>query len=77
MVCGLPPALLPAILYFSWLLPQRSPGEIQGDQLNSALITDASSNGLVEVGFAYPIYTPLISSEIPGCLPSMSMYFSE
>ena len=40
------PALLPAILYFSWLLPQRSPGEIQGDQLNSALITDASSNGL-------------------------------
>ena len=60
------PALLPAILYFSWLLPQRSPGEIQGDQLNSALITDASSNGLVEVGFAYPIYTPLITLRNTG-----------
>ena len=60
------PALLPAILYFSWLLPQRSPGGIQGDQLTSELITDASSNGLVEVGFAYPIYTPLITLRNTG-----------
>ena len=60
------PALLPAILYFVWLLPRQSPGEIQGVQLNSALITDASSNGLVEVGFAYPIYTPLITLRNTG-----------
>lgn len=60
------PALIPAIMYYCWLLPQRSPGEIQGDQLNSALITDASSNGLVEVGFAYPIYTPLITLRNTG-----------
>ncbi|MEC7893830.1 MAG: hypothetical protein VX867_05175, partial [Pseudomonadota bacterium] len=54
------------ILYFVWLLPRQSPGEIQGVQLNSALITDASSNGLVEVGFAYPIYTPLITLRNTG-----------
>lgn len=60
------PALLPAIFYFCWLLPQHGSGEIQGEQLNSALITDASSNGLVEVGFAYPIYTPLITLRNTG-----------
>tara|TARA_B100000886_G_C20334776_1_gene453967 strand:+ start:491 stop:943 length:453 start_codon:yes stop_codon:yes gene_type:complete len=60
------PALLPAILYFVWLLPRQSSGQIQGDQLNSALITDASSNGLIEVGFAYPIYTPLITLRNTG-----------
>ena len=60
------PALLPAILYFVWLLPRQSSGEIQGDQLNSALITDESSNGLVEIGFAYPIYTPLITLRNTG-----------
>ena len=60
------PALLPAILYFVWLLPRQSSGQIQGDQLDSALITDASSNGLIEVGFAYPIYTPLITFRNTG-----------
>ena len=60
------PALLPAILYFVWLLPRQSSGQIQGDQLDSALITDASSNGLIEVGFAYPIYTPLIALRNTG-----------
>ncbi len=60
------PALLPAILYFVWLLPRQSSGQIQGDQLDSALITDASSNGLIEIGFAYPIYTPLITLRNTG-----------
>ena len=49
------------ILYFVWLLLQLSTGEIQGEQLSSTLLTDASSNGLVEIGFSYPIYTPLIA----------------
>ena len=60
------PAMFPAILYFVWLLPRQSPEEIQGDQLNRALITDASINGLVEVGFAYPIHTPLITLRNTG-----------
>ena len=60
------PALVPAILYFVWLLPRQSSGQIQGDQLDSALITDASSNGLIEIGFAYPIYTPLITFRNTG-----------
>ena len=52
---------MPALLYFSVLLPQRSTDEIIAEQLRSDLITDGSSNGIVEVGFAYPIYTPTIS----------------
>ncbi len=42
------------------MLPQREGEGIRGEQILSALITDASSNGIVEVGFSYPIYTPTI-----------------
>lgn len=55
------PAMVPALLYFIFLLPQQASGEIQASQLRSDLVTDGSSNGIVEVGFAYPIYTPTVS----------------
>lgn len=54
------PALFPAIAYFTVLMPQRADGTLQGEQLRSDLITDGSSNAIVEVGFAYPIYTPTV-----------------
>lgn len=60
------PALLPALLYFVILLPQQTSDTISATQLRSDLITDGSSNGIVEVGFAYPIYTPTISLRSEG-----------
>jgi hypothetical protein len=54
------PLLFFVALYFFLLLPQREGEGIRGEQILSALITDASSNGIVEVGFSYPIYTPTI-----------------
>ena len=54
------PALVPAIIYFIVLLPMRADGSLNGEQLRSELITDGSSNAIVEVGFAYPIYTPTV-----------------
>jgi hypothetical protein len=47
-------------LYYYLLLPQREGEGVRGEQILSALITDASSNGIVEVGFSYPIYTPTV-----------------
>lgn len=52
------PALVPVFVYFLFLLPRQSGEGLSGEQLSSQLITDASSNGIVEVGFTYPIYTP-------------------
>ncbi len=60
------PALIPALLYFVILLPQQTSDTILATQLRSDLITDGSSNGIVEVGFAYPIYTPTISLRNEG-----------
>jgi len=60
------PALIPAFIYFLFLLPQRAENSLAGEQLRSDLITDGSSNAIVEVGFAYPIYTPTISLRNQG-----------
>ena len=60
------PALLPGLLYFVLLLPQSASDEIIAEQLRSDLITDGSSNGIVEVGFSYPIYTPTVSLRNAG-----------
>jgi hypothetical protein len=46
--------------YFHVLLPGRASGGVDGRQQASALITESTSNGIIEVGFAYPIYTPTI-----------------
>ena len=55
------PALIPGFLYFLILLPKNSSEGIEAEQLRSDLLTDGSSNGIVEIGFAYPIYTPTVS----------------
>lgn len=55
------PATLPGLVYFLYLLPQQAGTGVSGEQLRSELITDRSSNGFVEVGFSYPIYTPTIT----------------
>lgn len=60
------PALVPAIFYFLVLLPQSAEEALAGEQLRSDLITDGSSNAIVEVGFAYPIYTPTIELRNQG-----------
>lgn len=54
------PALLPGFVYFLYLLPQQAGSGLSAEQLSSQLITDSSSNGIIEVGFSYPIFTPII-----------------
>lgn len=54
------PAIMPVFIYYVLLLPDIANEGISAEQLSSELITDSSSNGLVEVGFSYPIYTPTI-----------------
>ncbi len=54
------PVLGFVFLYYLMLMPQREGEGVRGEQLLSSLITDASSNGIVEIGFSNPIYTPTI-----------------
>ncbi len=46
--------------YFLGYLPANAGQGVIGEQLASSLITESTSNGIVEIGFAYPIYTPTI-----------------
>lgn len=55
------PATVPGLVYYLLLLPQQAGAGLQALQLRSELITDRSSNGFVEVGFSYPIFTPTIT----------------
>ncbi len=59
------PAVLPGLVYYLWLLPQQAGAGLEALQLRSELITDRSSNGFVEVGFSYPIFTPTITITNP------------
>ncbi len=52
------PALVPVIAYYFILLPSQVGTGLTGEQISNELITDSSSNGIIEVGFSYPIYTP-------------------
>jgi len=52
------PALVPVLAYYFVLLPSQAGMGITGEQISNELITDSSSNGIIEVGFSYPIYTP-------------------
>lgn len=54
------PAIIPVFVYYLLMLPSLAGEGFTAEQLSSKLITDSSSNGLVEVGFSYPIYTPAI-----------------
>lgn len=55
------PALIPGFFYYLYLLPGQAGEGLIAQQLQSQLITDSSSSGIIEVGFSYPIYTPTIS----------------
>ncbi len=52
------PAVISVLAYYFLVLPGQLEGGMSGEQMQSELITDSSSNGLIEVGFSYPIYTP-------------------
>jgi len=55
------PALIPGFFYYLYLLPGQADGGLTAQQVQSQLITDGSSSGIIEVGFSYPIYTPTIT----------------
>ena len=52
---------LPAFIVYLAVIPLVAVDEIYLDQLDSSLLSDRSSNGIVEIGFQYPIFTPSIS----------------
>ena len=52
------PTLIPVLAYYFILLPNQAGSGLTGEQISNELITDSSSNGIIEVGFSYPIYTP-------------------
>ena len=54
------PTLLPVVSYYYLMLQGDSARAVNATQLQSDLITDRSSNGIIEVGFSYPIYTPTL-----------------
>lgn len=54
------PALVPVFAYYFFLLPNQAGMGLTGEQVTAELITDSSSNGIIEVGFSYPIYTPAL-----------------
>ena len=54
------PLLLVVAWYFYSYLPTQAIGGVSGRQLTSETISDSTSNGIIEIGFAYPIYTPAI-----------------
>lgn len=54
------PALIPVLAYYFILLPNQVGVGLTGEQISNELITDSSSNGIIEVGFSYPIYTPAL-----------------
>lgn len=60
------PALLPGFLYFLVIMPGQAVDNIAVQQLENSMITDSSSNAIVEVGFSYPIYTPTFTLENQG-----------
>lgn len=60
------PAVLPAFVYYLLILPEQATEGFSASQSRSELITDGSSNGIVEVGFSYPIYTPTLTIKNNG-----------
>jgi len=54
------PVFVLVLIYYLYLLPGQAGEGITAEQLRSELITDSSSNGIIEVGFSYPIFTPTL-----------------
>ena len=51
----------PAFVFYLFVLPFRSLDMLSLEQQDSTLLSDRSSNGIIEIGFQYPIFTPAIS----------------
>ncbi len=47
--------------FYLAVIPLKAVDAIHLDQLDSSLLSDRSSNGIIEIGFQYPIFTPSIS----------------
>jgi hypothetical protein len=60
------PALLPGFFWFLFWLPTQAGDGFDIEQIEHSLITDSSSNAIVEVGFSYPIYTPSFEFDNQG-----------
>ena len=54
------PALALVFIFYLIILPIKAGSGFSAEQLASTLISDRSSNGIIEVGFRYPIFTPTI-----------------
>lgn len=54
------PVFIVILAYYLYFLPTQAGEGLSVEQLQSQLITDSSSNGIIEVGFSYPIYTPTL-----------------
>ena len=52
---------IPAFIFYLLVLPFRSLDGLSLEQQDSTLLSDRSSNGIIEIGFQYPIFTPTIS----------------
>ena len=51
----------PAFVFYLLVLPSRTLDGLSLEQQDSTLLSDRSSNGIIEIGFQYPIFTPAIS----------------
>ena len=54
------PALLGGFGYFLFWMPRFANSVLSIEMVEQRLITDSSSNALVEIGFAFPIFTPTV-----------------
>ena len=55
------PSVIPAFIFYLLIVPSRAVDELCLNQKDSDLLSDRSSNGIIEIGFQYPIFTPSIS----------------
>lgn len=54
------PVLLAGFGYYLYWMPRFADSVLSIEMVEQRLITDSSSNALVEIGFAYPIFTPTL-----------------
>lgn len=54
------PVLLADFGYFLFWMPRFAESTLSIELIEQRLITDSSSNALVEIGFAFPIFTPTV-----------------
>ena len=54
------PLLFGGFGYFLFWLPRFAESVLNIEMVEQRLITDSSSNALVEIGFAFPIFTPTV-----------------